>query len=754
MAVVSTQDSSLVVQAAAGSGKTRVLVATYLRKVVEQGVQPDQILCVTFTKKAAAEMKRRIVEELRIAGKVREAQIAETGPIQTLHSFCERILRENALDAGIDPDFKIMGESDLHSLIEKAMRITISETPNEGPARMVIEGLSGKHSYGKVSENGQLLVPIRKALQQLRGTNVGAQGLRENHLSASAFIENAYQAIESQLPANVKDQLLPSEITNFWTRLRSAFKAAKADIPSWIPSAKVCETIYELEVESAEWSCGIADLAGRAWLYLEQQMNETQTFDFARLEAVAVEAIVQNSRIQHRIRQQYPVVLIDEGQDLNPIQDQLVQAIGGEFVLVVGDVKQSIYGFRQADVRLFERRMESTTTLDLPQNFRSAPGVLHTIDALFRNQWEGYKAMVPNSSAAIEGFEGTEIWMCDGFDQTSEWVADLCEEHSPNEIAILVRKGYQIADLNHRLEALGIPVRTVGTGRNYFLRLEVRDLANILEALSDTRNDFALLAVLRSPIVGLSLDAVVKLALAGEVASNLRSEFQLSESDQVKLTAFADWFESVARVAPRLSAWEVLSQLFAETPYWENLVRRPNGRQQLANVRKLFTMATERPELNPKQLALLLRELQALDVREGDAGAIDDGTEAVTIMTVHRSKGLEFPVVVLPATREKLKRNKTSFEIDREYGLIAFKPSKGASAICDWIAFRRQEMEMAEELRALYVAMTRSQKKLCVVAGPTGNGTIGQLIWNSLQPDSTPMPGLKIRRAPIQEEFA
>jgi ATP-dependent exoDNAse (exonuclease V) beta subunit len=362
--------------------------------------------------------------------------------------------------------------------------------------------------------------------------------------------------------------------------------------------------------------------------------------------------------------------------------------------------------------------------------------------------------MLPNSTVSDQGFEGTEIWQCDGFDQTAEWIADLCEEHPPNDIAVLVRMGYQIAELNHRLEALGVPVRTVGTGRNYFLRLEVRDLANVLEALCDPTNDFALLAVLRSPIVGISLDSVVKIALSGDVSANLRNDFSLSNADQEKLNSFADWFESVSSNASRLSAWEVLSQLFAQTPYWENLVQKPNGRQQLANVRKLFMMATERPQLNPRQFAKLLRELQTLDIREGDAGAIDDGVQAVTIMTVHRSKGLEFPVVVLPATRDKLKRNKTSFEIDRDYGIIAFKPSKCASAICDWIAVRRQEMEMAEELRALYVAMTRSQKKLCIVANPKGNGSLGQLIWNSLQPDSSLMPGLRIRRAPTLEEPA
>ena len=178
-AVVAAEDKSFVVRASAGTGKTTTLVARYLRLVTLDGLRPDQILTVTFTRKAAAEMKRRIVSALVAGGLRDEAQIAETGPIQTIHGFCERVLRECSVDAGLDPDFNILDETEASRRMKGAIQEAIASFVEMPLADELLERLAGKRNYMGNSPHSMLEDSIRDVVGRLRGSTAALADLKE-----------------------------------------------------------------------------------------------------------------------------------------------------------------------------------------------------------------------------------------------------------------------------------------------------------------------------------------------------------------------------------------------------------------------------------------------------------------------------------------------------------------------------------------------------------------------------------------------
>ena len=203
-AVVAAEDPSFVVRASAGTGKTTTLVARYLRLVTQDGLSPDQILTVTFTRKAAAEMKRRIVHALVSEGLRDEAQIAETGPIQTIHGFCERVLRECSVDAGLDPDFKILDETEASRLMRAAIQEAIASFAEMPLAEDLLERLAGKRNYMGISPHSMLEDSIRDVVSRLRGSTASLSDLRENYKDAATLEAYWRKAILEATPAAVR----------------------------------------------------------------------------------------------------------------------------------------------------------------------------------------------------------------------------------------------------------------------------------------------------------------------------------------------------------------------------------------------------------------------------------------------------------------------------------------------------------------------------------------------------------------------
>jgi ATP-dependent exoDNAse (exonuclease V) beta subunit len=754
--VIEAGEPNLVVTAAAGAGKTRVLVERYLRHV-EGGLKPDSILTITFTKKAAAEMKRRIVTELRARGRDEDAQIAETGPIQTIHSFCERMLRENSLEANLDPNFDILTESQSARLVLSCIREALASPLDEEPlAEPLISLLTGKvQGFGENrGPYARLENSISRVLSELRGSGANLLEVAQRHADVRTLRHSweAHLLSDRDIPESVREALGRADGSTLHERLQKAYKMADLRAPAYLKG----KPEPDAEEEALLYTGGLVQLACAAWWRLDREMVAMQALDFTALEARAVKLIEKSVVTRDRLREQYRVVMVDEAQDVNPVQYKLLDALGSESTMMVGDAQQSIYGFRQADVELFRQRAAGATAKSLTRNYRSSPGILNFVDLVFGNVWpENYRPMgSPNDTFDLEdttpkSFEGIEIWRQDARDHavTAQYVQQLVHEGTEKgEIAVLVRDSGGAVAMKAALEAIGIEARIAGGSERFYTRIEVRDLANALRSVADPYDDFALLSCLRSPMVGVSLDSIVMLGREHGVAERLATFEPPVEEDRAKIAAFLAWFEPMRSYADRLSAWEVLAEIFARTEYLPALARRKESAQLLANARKLLTLAAREPELGPLEYAEQIREVQDLRHKEGDAPAGAEKDDIVTIMTVHKSKGLEFHTVVLPQTDKRLTVNTPDVLVEPHNGLVVTKFGSGASLMHKYLGQKRKEREKAEEIRVFYVALTRAKCRLCICLYPPGRTESPSRMLGEVLGDGVP-PGVRVRQS-------
>lgn len=748
---------TLVLRASAGTGKTATLVLRYLRHVREDGLRPDQILTLTFTRKAAAEMKLRIVGALADAGLREEAQVAETGPIQTIHGFCERVLRECSVEAGLDPDFEVLDETDAGRRLTDAIKLAIAEIEGVPLAEALMERLAGRPRYLSLAPHGAIEEALRGIVRTLRGSTLRLEDLERNYADPDRVLEHWKQLMIDDAPVAVREALASHEPgLPFGVRLKRAYRGIREGVPKGLPSESNAAEVATLDRQCAEDSCGLVQLACRTWRAFEAANAASGSLDFVELEQRTVDLLQSHEPALRRLQRQYRAALIDESQDLNPIQHRLIDVLAPKRLLFVGDAQQSIYSFRQADVGLFRERAGSSPTLPLTKNQRSREGILHFVDALFGELWKGeYLPMADSPPPSATDFPGVELWIQKAKDtgRIAEWVRELAAEGEPlGDIAVLVRSGAYAQALLARLDELEVPARIAGGSERYYLRLEVRDMANVLAALGDPHDDFALLAVLNSPVASLSMDSIVLLAQGGGVRDKLASFEPPDMADRERLAQFRAWFEPLSRYADRLPAWELLSAVYAQSPYFATVARRPRGVQTLANVRKLLVIAAGMPGEDARSFARRLREIRELRHHEGDAPAGEDERNQVTIMTIHKAKGLEFDVVVVPETLTR-ERPMGELEIDKRKGMITFKVDTGGSMFHQFNAGLRKARDREEELRLLYVAMTRAKRRLCVVANPGGkNTTLGGLIPETLGWGEGIPAGVKVREAGGQSE--
>lgn len=752
-AIIESSEPHFNVIAAAGAGKTFVLVERYLRHIEQDGLRPDQILTITFTKKAAAEMKERIVKRLRGLGRFDDAQIAETGPIQTIHSFCERVLRENALEAGLDPGFEILAEEQSARLVTECIRAAMAADLSEiREAEDLIRTIAGKRiGFGdNRSEYGLLESNIESVLKELRGSRYTSDEIRAWYSSPTVLKGLWDEAIRNALPDEIRDDFDRADGGTLNERVQRVCKLQKIKVPDWAKGSYDAQS----ESEALSHTCGLVQLACEAWWRLDLEMFRQQVLDFAELEIRTDRLLGRSEITRGRLSKQYHVVMVDESQDVNPIQYRLLDRLGSERSMLVGDAQQSIYGFRQADVRLFRERTSRAHTKRLTKNWRSDPGILNFVDVVFQRLWsEEYTPMNVNDGpmdfdiVSQPHFEGVEVWKqaSKSPKSTAGYVSELLAENiEPKEIAILVRDGQAALANLKALEERGIPVRIIGGTEKFYTRLEVRDLANTLRAVADPYDDFALLASLRSPMVGMSLDSIVLLGKDPFVLDRLEAFESPIEEDREKLLRFLSWFKPLSEMADRLSAWEVLARIFSDSDYLPALARRSKGDQMLANARKLLMLATEDPDLGPLEYSDRIREIQNLRHKEGDAPADDNDANQVKILTIHKAKGLEWPVVILAQTDKKLTASSRQVIVDPNLGLVATKFGKTPSAVFKLLVERKKLKDDEEERRVLYVALTRAQKRLCVALVPmTNHMTVSKLLQGLFDPAQ--MPGLKVR---------
>lgn len=749
----------LAVRAAAGSGKTGVLVQRYLRMIEEEGLTPDHILALTFTRKAAAEMKERIVVSLEAKGLRSMAQMAETGPIQTFHSWCERFLRENAFLTGLDPAFTVLAESQAMMEGRRALQESILDLADEhqGVRELLREHALANNAFGSPRE-GSFFMELEEFLNFYRGSGLSPDDLIPLTRSADAVLSNWLKAVLDD--CGISEEPGRDEV-NPEFRLKALAPEIRARRPgsqSWLG----LDPGEDRRLAVKAW--GLIAIVRDAWSRLEARMHEEQAYDFLLIEALCMRSLASVPELGERVREKVKRILVDEAQDVNPVQHELLSLLSIESEMIVGDPQQSIYAFRFARPEIFNVKAEAGELVSLDLNFRSDPGIVSFINTVFGRAWgEGYSQMISSKSPRpgdddlfgavlpLETVQGVEIWHKNPGEQKYSAktivarVKELIEEGViPGDIMILVKQKKLSLSVCQGLNAAGIACIEEQPSGQLLTRMEARDLANALTAISDPLDRHAWLSFLHSPFAGLSLDSLVSLPTDRPIQECLEGFTPPYEPDLPKLERLMNWLPDVIGFGDRKSAWELMSLLVARSPFLAETAKQREGKRAVANVRRLLLIAADRPELSPQAFASELREMSRLGRGEMDAVTLEPGPATVRVGTQHSSKGLEHPVVIVVPDTGNPFRGKVEIQHHKRNVILPI-PRQPQGPLTAFIKERSHEAGDRDDQRLLYVAMTRAKQRLCLVL-PASRPTKGPgaWLWRFLPLDPAP-PGLVVR---------
>ena len=744
----------IIVSAGAGSGKTRVLVERFLTLFMKKpSLSLENVAAITFTDKAAAELRTRISAGLYSF--MAEVKTPETrmrllhlqeeltrAYIGTIHSFCSRLLGEFPLEACVDAEFRILEEEDALTLGQESVDSILyslaqnPESPEAEDLRFLLRYL-GSRTIKSISR------------QMLSRRDIIAHHIKR-YLRDS--LENIMKADQE-----AGERLVPGKI--------------EPDMPF--------ERINACCVQSL---ARIFELIREEY---ERRKGWGSSLDFNDLLIKALSLVENNPSVRDKLRHRFHYFLVDEFQDTDPLQWRLFHLLSeGQkpgFLFLVGDPKQSIYGFRRADVRLFykaqdfirqknlasgfkpgslpqpESARESLGLLSLRENYRSIPGIVDFVNYFFprimpmeEQDQESFEVVYePLSAQAQESGGGVEILYTDTnqVPSTDPLYELPCEELEgefisrrieqllspnasfslkPRDIAILLRARTHLKSYEEALMRHGIPFMTV-SGIGFYERQEIFDLANFLQFLVSPENDPRLLGLLRSPYLRMPDELIYKLAqregrfLWERLQRPLSLEESLSDEETRQINRALDLLKDMRFKSQRMPLAQVLKEFLVMTGGWASLTMGPEGKRQQENVEKLLARARRFDASAFRSLVDFTEELSSLienAEQEGEAPLPESDVDAVKIMTIHKAKGLEFPVVVLPGLYHSFTTLRTHFLMDDRYGL-AITPANPESQfeLQETVLFtalkqREQDKQLAEEKRLFYVAATRAEKIL------------------------------------------
>ncbi len=716
-----------------GSGKTRVLVERFAW-LVEQGTLAERILAITFTDKAATEIKQRLGQRFAKRADLREG--IERAPVSTVHGFCMRLLQENALEAGLDPQFRVLDELEAEAMRGEAMTAVL----DRWAIHRTLEFRALVDAWACHQPAAHLLAiyeAVRKsgpAQEQLRDIGrfdaEGALGRLQREVGE--LLECASRSTENR---RKKMQQVEE-----WLGRRAAMEPL-----AWVQSWKINRQGLDPAASAqAERVNAIRDevlsiLAGalhedqrgalRALLlefddeYRRRKRSEGGV-DFDDLEEHMLALLGESGPAPREIVERFDAILMDELQDTNPVQWRILSRLRrpGRF-FAVGDLNQSIYGFRHADPDLFQGYQESLEAAGLlvdrlETNYRSRPEILE-----FASRVAGRCAGIrPHAllarekpfpaktqpSVEIQRYEppgedeegeGSEArWIAHRLAQLKQElkVGDPPRPVAWKDMAVLARAATHFGELEQAFIERGIPY-TVRRGRNFFDEQEVVDLTNLVRFLADFGDEIALYALLRSPFFGIADQRILQARAEGA--------FPPPEATE----ALASLLTGRETQPPD----RLIARFLDERGY----VREAPARVR-ANVGKFLRLLRGWHESRPGQWRRWLDDLAALRAagQEANAAALEE-EDAVELMTIHRAKGLEYPVVVIASLHRPPANDKDPLAWSAGMGLGASWRLPGAhkgiaDALLNAIRRRKQEREDLESHRLLYVAMTRAEEHL------------------------------------------
>lgn len=874
------KNSNILVAAAAGSGKTAVLVERIINKIINENIDIDKLLVVTFTNAAASEMRERILDAIykkieenpENENLQRQIVLLNKASICTIDSFCLDVIKNNFYQIDISPNFRIGDNAEIELLKQETLE-DLFEEKYENEDEDFIKLIKTYTSYRDDTPLKDLILKIYRYIQSnpfpkkwlnekiemfnlkdgleqdFANTVWGkmlTQELEEELIDSIVTLENVnvmlkkfpeldkfYQTVgnDIQMLETIKNSL------NSWEK---AYELSKTQIfIKWPVDRKIsletkdkAKTIRDsvkkkiskkldkiLAFTSKEANTDIYDmypiLKKLENIILEfdkkftAKKREKNILDFTDIEHLALDILlkeedgkVEKTEVAKMYQEKFIEIAIDEYQDSNLIQEYILTSISnGKNIFIVGDVKQSIYKFRQARPELFlekyntyklkeDKQENDDLKIQLFKNFRSRQNVLDFTNVVFENIMSlnlgdieynneeflnlgaNYKESgeflnteiniidvsekadennVGGSSARQEEIEGDE-----DIEDTEERVQDIeleakfvakrikqlidnkfqvydakKEEYRDikyKDIVILLRSTKNTASIYEKeINELGMPVFS-DTSSDYLDSIEIQTIMSLLKIIDNPLQDIPLVTVMRSNIGGFTDNDLVQIRLADKYDlfynALLKSKINVDEELKAKIDTFINNLNIWRKEQEYLALDELIWKIYTDTGYYNYVGLMPNGEIRQANLKILFQRAKQYETASFKGLFNFIKFIEKLHVSNNDLGSaklIGENEDVIRIMSIHKSKGLEFPVVFLSSTGKKfnLMDLNNSILLDQDMGIGAKYIDYDKQIEYDTLskAAIRNKMytgTLSEEMRILYVALTRAKEKIII----------------------------------------
>lgn len=844
-----TEKGNVIVAAAAGSGKTAVLVERVIGMLNNDNnpIDADRLLIVTFTNAAAAEMRGRIEKRLgeeciKQPDNIRllkQKHLISSAKICTIDSFCIDLIRENFEKAGVNPDFTINDENAVYPFVESVFSEMVGEyLQNNDPVfRDVLDITNSEFDESNFTAT---VYDIFRYSRQMPFPNVFLENLYESykvdfsekhpwfiismdnvsHISEELLsnIDMAFELADnagyadkfSTMLDDMREQISEinyAAIKNEWNtvylnlrkykRMRAPTVKGSKDISELVAVKSIYESVddkveklqnlFFADFETIEKQLKrlrkpmkfLVDFVQNFAQRLFERQCKENVFTFYNTEQLALSMLCEYHDNEIHIKDdasqfldRFDEILVDEYQDTNDLQDMLFRVLSDNErkLFVVGDVKQSIYAFRGANPNnflnkknratdVFKADGEGAKKIILKKNFRSREGVCDYVNFFFKNFmteqtgkiiYNSEEELVAGASFPEYSHPCVELLINDNIkspeaDESNHLVQEarriaayikdvlnegLCIRETENSLrpakysdfAILLRSTKnKSAIIANELRSCGIPVTF--SQEEFLETYEIVNFKALLDIIDNPDNDISLLTVLMSPIFGFTGEEMAKIRCENKRGSLLSAVIKAAKNGDKKALDFLDkidYFrcESVIFPLPRL-----LTKILSDTDYLNIVSSMPDGMRKKANLQLFVTYAVSYNETTGGGLGGFLKYLENLP--EGALAAAKTGGsgETVKIMSMHASKGLQFPICILANTINPMHNSGAHKSyLYSEYSGLGFKyyeetiKEKTSSLGYEILSLEKKQQRLEEELRLLYVAMTRAEERLVMVA--------------------------------------
>ena len=862
---IQEKDSNILVAAAAGSGKTAVLVERIIHKIIDEQMDIDKILVVTFTNAAASEMRERILEAIykkleenpENVHLQRQIILLNKASICTIHSFCLDVIHNHFYEIDLPSNFKIADTAEIDLLKQEVLDDLFEQKYTEND-KDFIELLENYTNYRGDEALQELVLKIYKFIQsspfpiKWLQEKLELLKIEDKDISKTVWGKLIIQTVEDdiqesimQLEAIKSKMALYPEMTKFYQKIcedliilkdlqnynswdELYIKLLNFNFSKWPVDKKVTNDLKEDSKEIRDkvkkhikektaklLSCSqeqavkdlkiitpilekLANLVTEFTKNFAEKKKEKNCIDFNDIEHFALKILLDENNnpteVAKKYKEKFEEIAIDEYQDSNLVQEAILTSISkGNNIFMVGDVKQSIYKFRQARPELFlqkydeyknkeEKTQEDNLKIQLFRNFRSRQNILNITNLVFEsimskelgdinyneNEYLNYGANYPEpeeiknyagiaeldiidlkEDESITAFEGEE----DEEEQErveddvleAKFVANKIQELlnsdymvfdkkqgyrkiRPKDIVILLRATSNLSPIYEKeLSDLELPVFSDTSG-TYLDTVEIQTILSVLKIIDNPLQDIPLVVVLRSSICNFTDNDLITIRLTDRNCNFYEALIKtriICDGDlKDKIESFLEKLEKWKSISQYMPLDEFIWQIYLDTGYYQYVGLLPNGAMRQANLKTLFEKAKQYEKASFKGLFNFIQFIDKLKKQNGDlasAKLIGENEDVIRIMSIHKSKGLEFPVVFLCNSHKKFNMQDLN-DIILLHQDIGFGPTimdttrkiKYSSIAKDAIKLKMKQETLSEEQRILYVALTRAKEKLYI----------------------------------------